>query len=104
MSSLLQLFYLHEDWPGFIANSICFAVQVYCHYLVMLRYFLNEYFMCSILHYMGYQSVQADKNLVMERWKTYHRYRDIFIYIFQIGMVVFLVGCFAADLVIVLVY
>ena len=70
----------------------------------MLRYFLNEYFMCSILHFMGYQSVRADKNLVMVRWKTYHRYRDTFIYIFQIGMVVFLVGCFAADLIIVLVY
>ena len=57
VSSILQMYYLTEYIGGFFANEVIFYVQIYTHYLVSFRYFLNEYYMCAILHYMSYDCV-----------------------------------------------
>ena len=37
------------------------------------RYFLNEYYMCAILHYMSYDCVKCDPHRTMIQWLKYHR-------------------------------
>ena len=64
----------------------------------MIRYFLNEYYMASILHYMSTETVKSNRNKTMHKWTEYHWHRDLFIAIFKIGMILILIGFFAANL------
>ena len=48
------------DWLGFFIKSFFYFVQVFNQYLPMMKYFVNEYFMAAILHYMSYPEVEGD--------------------------------------------
>ena len=85
------MFYLTESKAGFFSNMIIFYIQIYAHYLISFRYFLNEYYMCAILHYMSYDSVQNSARKTIQKWSEYHRRRDIFIIVYQIGATLLLV-------------
>ena len=81
-SSIIQMYYLTDYWAGFIANQIIFFLQIYSHYLMNFRYFLNEYYMCAILHYMSDDSVKNSKRMTMQKWSVYHRNRDVLILLY----------------------
>ena len=68
LTSILLIFDMTENWAGFLAVTVIFYIQVYSHYLVSFRYFLNEYYMCAILHYMSYDSVKNSARKTVARW------------------------------------
>ena len=103
VSSILQMYYLTVKMVGFFANEVIFYIQIYTHYLVSFRYFLNEYYMCAILHYMSYDSVKCDPHKTMLQWLQYHRYRDIWMTVYQFGAGILLISLGLINIIIVIV-
>ena len=82
-------------------NSLFYSIEVFTHYLIMIRYFLNEYYMASILHYMSTEAVKSDQVKTVNKWIEYHWRRDLFMNIFKIGMILILTCFFIVNFTII---
>ena len=74
-------------------------IETFCHYLPMIKYFVNEYYMAAILHYMSYQSVMGNKQLTIQRFNKYIRRRNFIIILYKVFISIFTVTMFAANVV-----
>ena len=59
----------------------------------MVKFFVNEYFMAAILHYMSYESVKGSPKLALKQFKSYCKRRDFIIVIYKVCFPIFLTAC-----------
>ena len=63
----------------------------------MTKFFVDEYYMAAILHFMTYDSVIGDPEKTIERFKDYTKRRDVVVIIFKISFCVFFAACAIAS-------
>ena len=61
--AILLLYQFSATWKGFVLNNSFGIINSYCHYLPMIIFFVNEYYMAAILHYMSYASIEGNPRL-----------------------------------------
>ena len=84
-------------WLGYTLNNILFYIMDFCHYLPMVYFFVNEYYMAAILHYMTYESVMGNPKMTIKRFKQYTKRRDIFVILYKVCFSIFFWSLFIAS-------
>ena len=76
-------------------------IETFCHYLPMIKYFVNEYYMAAILHYMSYQSVMGNKQLTIQRFNKYIRRRYIIFLLYKVFISIYIVAIYAVNVMLI---
>ena len=59
----------------------------------MVKFFVNEYFMAAILHYMSYDSVKGSPKLTLKQFKSYCKRRDVIIVTYKVCFPILYAAC-----------
>ena len=99
--AILLLYQFSATWPGFILNNSFCLVNSYCHYLPMIKFFVNEYYMAAILHYMSYASVEGSHKKTLQRFKSYCKRRDIIVIVYKVSFPIFFAACTVGSVILI---